>query len=104
VAGELVRVEYIRSGGVAGVTLRGSVDTSRLPADEARRLTELVDAVDFAALVAHPPAPARVPDRFQYDLVVERGPDRYELALGESQVPPELRPLLDRMTAIAKGS
>jgi hypothetical protein len=97
-----IQIDLERSGGFAGTSLKASVDTSRLPADEAGTIAGLVDRVDFDALAAGTGAPARAPDRFQYDLVVRRGKRRHALSLGESQVPPELRPLLDHLVALAK--
>jgi len=97
-----IHIDLERSGGFAGMSLRGSVDTSRLPPDEAGTIAELVDRVDFGALAAGAGAPARAPDRFQYDLVVRRGKERHALSLGESQVTPELRSLLDHLVALAR--
>jgi len=103
VADDPIRIDLKRSGGFAGVSLKASVDTSQLPPEEARAITELVDRVDFDALAARTASPSRAPDRFQYDLVVRRGGKRHALSLGESAVPPELRPLLDYLMARATG-
>jgi hypothetical protein len=102
VGGEPIRIDLVRSGGFAGVSLAASLDTGRLPPEEARAVTELVDRVDFAALAARAASPSRVPDAFQYDLTVSRGRERHQLSLGESAVTPELRPLLDRLVASAR--
>lgn len=102
-ADDPIRIDLERSGGFAGVSLKASVDTSQLPPEEARTVTELVDRVDFDALAARTASPSRAPDRFQYDLAVRRGGERHALSLGESAVPPELRPLLDYLMARATG-
>jgi hypothetical protein len=102
VGGEPIQIDLLRSGGFAGVSLKASLDTGRLPPEEAGAIAELVDRVDFAALAARAGRPGRVPDAFQYDLVVRRGRERHELSLGESAVTPELRPLLERLVASAK--
>jgi hypothetical protein len=97
-----IRIDLERSGGFAGVTMRASVDTGTLPPDEAREIDRLVGQVDFAGLARRPPAPPRGADRFHYDLTVRRGGERHHVSLPESAVPPELKPLLDRLVAIAR--
>jgi hypothetical protein len=103
VTGERVRVELERSGGFAGVTLRASLDTAELPAAEADAVRRLVDRADLDALARRPPAPTRMPDRFQYDLTVTRDDRRQHLSVGEAAVTPELRPLLDHLMRRARG-
>ena len=90
-----VRVDVVRSGGFAGMSVSGSVDTASLPPAEAEEVTRLVSGLDLPALAAGPSlAPARGADRFQYDVTISRGPDSSFLSLPESAVPESLRPLL----------
>jgi hypothetical protein len=98
-----IRIELERSGGFAGISLRASIDTGALPPDEAREIARLVDRIDFADLARRPPRPARAADRFQYDLTVQQGTARHRLSIPEGAVPAELKPLLDRLVARAKG-
>lgn len=98
-----IRIELERSGGVAGISLRASIDTSALPPDEAQDIARMVDRIDFDDLASRPHRPARGADRFQYDLTVQQGAARHRLSLPESAVPTELKPLLERLVARAKG-
>jgi hypothetical protein len=98
-----IRIELERSGGFAGISLRTSIDTNTLPPDEAREIARLVDRIDFARLVRRAPRPARGADRFQYDLTVQQGAARHHLSVPEGAVPTELKPLLERLVARAKG-
>lgn len=98
-----LRVEFQRSGGVAGAILATSVDTGELPPSEAAELTELVDRVDLSALEGRSPEPGSGrPDRFQYDLTITVEDRRYRVSLGETDVPDELRPLLGRLLELAR--
>lgn len=112
----MTRLELVRSGGVAGLTLRATVDTAAAGEPDAAWFEEALAGVDVAALAgsaasagsAAPQAPGGGaerapgrPDRFGYRLVVERGGERHELRFGE-QVPAELRPVVDRLVARAK--
>jgi hypothetical protein len=103
-----IRIELDRSGGVAGITLHADVDTTALTPEQGREIAELVGRVDFATLAeeADSPrsAPSRGADRFQYDLTVQRGDQRYRVSLSESAVPAELKPLLSRVLDYARGS
>jgi hypothetical protein len=98
------RIELERSGGFAGVALRTAVDSRELGPDEAREFARLLDAVDLAALARESRAHRPGADRFEYDLAVERGGRRTQITLGETQVTPELRPLLERLVDRARRS
>ncbi|MGH2653895.1 MAG: protealysin inhibitor emfourin [Actinomycetota bacterium] len=96
-----MQIEFQRSGGYAGNVLATSVDTGELPDPEADELTQLVERADLPALAGRPRGPGR-PDRFQYDLVVTVEDGRYEVTLGEAEVPETARPLLDRLVELAR--
>jgi hypothetical protein len=88
------RIELERSGGVAGVTRRSSLDSSDLDADEAAELEPLLAALDDVPAAAPPTGP----DRFQYDLRVTRGGRTRTVTLREGAIPAEIRPLIERLT------
>jgi hypothetical protein len=96
---EQIRIQLERSGGFAGISRRASVDTSKLPPEEAARIADMVGRVDFGALAATATGPPRAPDRFQYDLDVRQGGQHHRLTLGERAVTPELRALVDHLLA-----
>lgn len=96
-----MRVDLVRSGGVAGVLLRASLDTETLPAPEAAQVERLVRGADLPALVADR-CPAGGPDRFQYDLTVHAAGERHQLRVADGRVPPQLRPLLDHLVQVAR--
>lgn len=101
-ASDAARIDFERSGGFAGITLGASVDTAQLPPEQALEIQELLDKIDLAALGERPLRLSRGADRFQYDITVTRGSERYTASIGESEVSPELRPLIDRLTEIAR--
>ncbi len=100
--GEGVRIELARSGGVAGITLRSSLDTAELPAEEARVLEALVDELDLSELPGPGGRPGAV-DRFQYDLTITRGGRRHMVSVGEKELTPPLRRLVDEVMARRRG-
>lgn len=92
--GERIQVEVRRTGGFGGLVTHRSADTDSLPADEARRLEELVDALDLDALQAAPTPTRSVPDAFRYEVVLSRDGTRVQLHVQDPGVPAELRPLI----------
>jgi hypothetical protein len=95
-------IDFERSGGFAGMTLGTSVDTASLPPDEAREIEELLQKVDFDALRGRPPRAARGADRFQYSLTANVKGVRQSVSISEGDLTPELRVLVERLTAIAR--
>ena len=89
-----VRVDLVRSGGFAGITVHARVDSATLPVGEAGELAAFLDRLDPADLAERATRPTRGADRFQYDLTIQRGESRYHVSLPENAVPPDLRPLL----------
>ncbi len=92
-----VRIDVVRSGGFAGMTMRSAVDTAELPPEQAARLEQAIERIDFAELQRAPSASASKVDRFQYDLIITDDDRRQQLSTGEEELPPELRQLLDEL-------
>ena len=85
------RVELVRTGGFANITVRASVPGRDLDPPELEGV---------AAALAREPATAAVPgapDRQQYDLSVVVGERTHHVRLGEQEVDDRLRPLIRRL-------
>jgi hypothetical protein len=87
-----VRVEVTRSGGYAGLVLRGELDTETLIEPERTAVESAIERL------APAPAPTAAPDRFQYRLAIAGadGASR-EVVFGEPDLPPELAALFSRV-------
>ena len=92
-----MQVEVARRGGIAGVTLRGVVDT----ADLAPAAGKAAEAALRGLTFDRPAAPPRHPDSFQYELTVVDGSTRRSTVLNEDELPDVLRPIID--AALAHG-
>jgi hypothetical protein len=98
-----LQIEFERSGGFAGVALRKSVDAGDLPPAEAEELRALVERADLPGLAESSPGPGPGrPDRFQYDLKVALDDRVYQVTVGEAELPDRVRPLVDKLLALAR--
>lgn len=95
---EQARIAFERSGGFAGVSVRTDVDIADLPAEEAEEYRSLLTGLDLSALARPALEAAGQPDRYQYDISIQQGDRTYQLSYGEANLPPQLRPLVDRLT------
>lgn len=92
-----MHIEVVRRGGLAGITLRGAVDTAALTPDIATAGEAALRGLAFD----RPASPPRHPDSFQYELTVVDGGTRRTSVLDEAELPEALRPIID--AAVAQG-
>jgi hypothetical protein len=93
-----IRLDVVRSGGFAGISRSGTVDTSELTPAEAAEVAESLDALhldELAAASAQPDRP-ETPDAFRYEVTVSRGERRWDLVLSDPQLPAGLRLVIHR--------
>jgi hypothetical protein len=99
-----MRIHFERSGGFAGMRMTTTVDTSTIPPDEAQELQKLVESAEFFSLPELIPTRGSQTDRFRYKVKVETGGRRHTVDTGEDAAPDTLRPLLRRLTDIARST
>ena len=89
-----LRVSFERSGGFAGITMKTAVDEKDLAPEEAQKLHDLVKETDFFNLPGRIISQSPQPDRFQYELSLEKSGRRYTVTVSEETMPEKLRPLV----------
>jgi hypothetical protein len=98
-----VRVDIVRTGGIAGIRRTSSIASDTLADHDAQELTRLVDHSRFFEL------PARVAhfdmgsDRFHYAITIDDGVRSHTVEVGEAAMPAKLRPLMAWLTARGQG-
>jgi hypothetical protein len=99
-----MRIDFVRTGGFAGMRLATTVDTEHLPPDQASALNGLVSDADFFKLPEKllPDRPA--PDRFEYTVTVTAVNEIHSVVVSDPMVPDSLRPLLNYLTTMAMVS
>jgi hypothetical protein len=85
-------VEVMRSGGFAGLTLRGQVDLDQLAGPD-RQAWDVALNEGLSGALPHEPAP----DRFVYR--VSRPATGLDVTVGEHELSDDVRALLDRAVA-----
>jgi hypothetical protein len=90
-----MRVVIERSGGFAGIYRAQTLSTDDMPAEDAQKLRDLVDASGFYELpsVIHSDKP--VPDAFRYKITVDSERGTHTVEVDEGAVPPRLQPILN---------
>ena len=91
-----MRIQVVRRGGIAGVTLRGEADTAEL-AGTSGDTEELLRSLPSG----DPAAPGR-PDRFRYEITVTDAGQSRTSHFNEDELPESLRPVVH--AALANGT
>lgn len=89
-----MQITFEQSGGFAGLIRTKTIDTATLSPSDAQQVQRLIDAADFFRLPDSVESEAQ-PDRFQYYITVEAGDRSHSVEVGEANIPPRLRPLLE---------
>ncbi len=100
-----MQIDFERSGGFTGIPLTVSVDTDTLSANEAYELKELVTVSNFFSQPAKiTPSTAGGADQFSYKLTVKENRRQHTVETNEASAPAMLRPLLQRLTKMARSA
>ena len=97
-----MKIHFERGGGFAGTHITATIDSKELTHDEGQELGELINSVNFFNLPPLITSKKRGADRFNYKLTVETEDKRHSVVIDEGAVTPELRTLLQWLTAKAK--
>lgn len=98
-----MRIYFERSGGFMGTLISRTIDTDSLAEEDALNLMELFKGAQLFDLSKSMPSSVPGADQFQYKLVVEDAQRKYTLETSDSAAPEGLRPLLRRLTVLARS-
>jgi hypothetical protein len=93
-----MRVFFERTGGFAGLKLKGTLDAAALPGSQSLRLKKLLRQSRFFELPESLKSSGPGADRFNYRITVETETGSHTVEAEEEAIPGELRPLLDYLT------
>jgi hypothetical protein len=97
----VVKVQFERSGGFAGMKRAVTVDTRSMPPEQAEELKDRVSRADFFNL---PPEiiGQKGADQFLYILTIEAGGQRHTVRTTDTAAPEGLRPLIEWLNRQAR--
>ena len=96
-----MQVYFERSGGFMGLRLQTTVDTADLSAKEAEEWEQTLTAAGFFSLPSSLATESGV-DSFVYKLTVVTAEREHTAFCTDEDAPEELRPLLRRLTVMAR--
>ena len=99
-----MQIEFVRTGGFAGLRLAGSFDTDKLRPDQSAMLDKLIHESGFFNLPDKIKPTSPSPDQFEYRVVISSSVQTHTVSVDESSVPNALRPFLDYLTTLASSS
>jgi len=99
---EIEQIKFERTGGFAGIRLAANIDVNELPDDEKKEIVDLLDEMDFEDLPEKLAGKMPIPDEFVYSIVVESQKREYKVLAGESALPQDMHPLIEKLEGIAK--
>ena len=99
-----MKIEFSRTGGVAGMRLTATLDTEMLPREEAERLRRLIVSAALFALPASLKSATPRPDQFQYRVAIEDGTRVKKVEMDEPSIPETFQPLLDYLIDSARAA
>jgi hypothetical protein len=96
-----MNIDFLRTGGFAGMRLAASVSTNALPEDQATHLKQLIGKAGFFDLPERLVPVSPGPDRFEYKVTITDQSKAHSVEVHEAAAPESLRPLLDYLTTLA---
>ena len=97
-----MRIDLVRTGGVAGLRRASSIASDMLPDHDARELTRLVEACRFFDLPGRIEQADTGNDRLRYAITIDDGSRSHTVQVDEAALPAALRPLVAWLTAAAR--
>ena len=99
---DIKRIKFERTGGFAGIRIAADIELEDLPKEQADRLCELMDDVDFDELPENLMKGNPVPDGFTYSITVESEEGQHTVTTSDTSAPTKMQPLLELLFQIAR--
>ena len=99
---DVKRIKFERTGGFAGMRIAADFELEDLPEDQAERVRELLDDVDFDELPEKLMKGRPVPDGFNYSITVESEKGEHTVTTSDTSAPEKIQPLLELLYQIAR--
>lgn len=99
---EVERIRFERSGGMAGMRIARELKLEELPKEQAQRLRELLEDLDFDELPEQMADTRAMPDQFTYVITVETRKGKHTVVTGDASAPEKMQELLQLLNRLAR--
>lgn len=99
---EVERIKFERSGGFTGITIARDLKLDELSEEQAHRLSELLDELDFRELPEQMTDVEDMPDQFTYVITVETKKWEHTVSTGDASAPEKMQELLQFLNRLAR--
>ncbi len=99
---QVERIKFERSGGFAGMTVARDLKLDDLSEEQAHRLSELLDDLDFRELPEQMTGVEAMPDQFTYVITVETKKWEHTVVTGDASAPEKMQELLQFLNRLAR--
>jgi hypothetical protein len=99
----MTRINFKRTGGITGREMETDIDLNELPAGEQQQLMQLITETNFFNIPQNLIQTA-IPDEHEYTITVEAGNTHHTIQTTDSTAPESLRPLLEKLSQLAKAA
>ena len=99
----MTRINFKRTGGILGRETDSDLDLNEMPDDESQEIQRLILDSNFFNIPQNM-IETVTPDEYEYTVTVEAGNSHHTIHTSESTAPESLRPLLEKLTTLAKES
>lgn len=97
-----MRIEFVRTGGFAGLRMATTIDIDSLPPEDAQEIQDALEEAHFFSLPPELNDVSRGVDRFQYEITVDDGDQKHTVQGGETALPEHLQPLVQKLEWLAR--
>lgn len=99
-----MRIEFVRTGGFAGMRMAATIDSESLPPEEARELLDELDSANFFTLPTLLSGEGGGADRFEYEITIDDGSRQHTVQAGDASLPDHVQPLVRHLERLARTS
>ena len=97
----MTKINFKRSGGFMGREMESDIDLNEMPDDESQELQRLILETNFFNIPQNLIEPSKH-DEYEYTITVDAGNSHHTVHTSDSSAPESLRPLLEKLSTIAK--
>ncbi len=97
----MVMVNFVRTGGILGREMHSFLDLNELPEDESQEIQRMILESNFFNIPQNLIEPS-MHDEYEYAITVESGNSEHTVHTSDTSAPESLRPLLEKLSTLAK--